>query len=47
MEREEEKLLKELIDFDDDLPKGIYAVPSPKCKSLPCTATRFGSRFCF
>ncbi|MDR9507582.1 MULTISPECIES: hypothetical protein [Brevibacillus] len=38
MEREEEKLLKELIDFDDDFPKGIYAVPSPKC--LPKYAIR-------
>ncbi|MCG5252464.1 hypothetical protein P4U99_27640 [Brevibacillus agri] len=38
MDKEEEKLLKELIEFDDDFPKGIYAVPSPKC--LPKYAIR-------
>lgn len=38
MEKEEEKLLKELIEFDDAFTKGVFAVPNPKC--LP----RYNSR---
>ncbi|CAM3018390.1 hypothetical protein PASE110613_12630 [Paenibacillus sediminis] len=33
MEKDDEKLLKEIDDdeFDDAFPKGIFAIPSPKC----------------
>lgn len=31
MGNEDEKQINEMSEFDDAFPKGIYAVPSPKC----------------
>ncbi|MFP3391783.1 hypothetical protein [Brevibacillus sp. SIMBA_040] len=33
MGKKEEELLSEMIEFDDAFPKGVYAVPIPKCST--------------